>query len=57
MYQDDDHENEGIGIIAIIVLALLAVIGLYFLFSYHPAKPSNRMPKTSIPLEVPSPLP
>lgn len=51
-----DNENEGIGIIAIIVLAVLAVIGLYFLFSHHPPAAVKPESESTVPLETPSPV-
>jgi len=47
-----DIKNEGVGIFTIIILAFLAVIGIYFLYTHqHPAKPTKNIVK--IPMESP----
>jgi flagellar basal body-associated protein FliL len=52
---DKDYQNEGIGIIAIIIIVFLAAIGLYFFFSSH--RPATALaPNNSVPLEAPAPV-
>ena len=52
-----DSENEGIGIVSIIIIVLLAVVGLYLFFSYrHPAV-TNETGNLNVPLQSPAPLP
>ncbi|ARG98649.1 hypothetical protein [Legionella micdadei] len=52
-----DHENESIGIIAVIIIIVLAAIGLYFFFSSHrPPTAFNTDNSVSVPLEAPSPV-
>jgi len=56
-----DTENEGIGIVSIIVFVLLAVIGLYYFISYRHQglHPDVHLEKgnLNIPVETPAPLP
>ena len=52
-----DMENEGIGIVSIIIIVILAAIGLYYFISYHhPAVPTEGG-NLNLPLETPAPLP
>jgi hypothetical protein len=52
-----DAENEGIGIVSIIIIVIIAAIGLYYFISYrHPAV-RTEAGNLNVPLETPAPLP
>ncbi|WP_019215402.1 hypothetical protein [Legionella tunisiensis] len=51
MKKNEETKNEGIGIVTIVFLIIVALIGFYLFYSYH--RPTNSV---SIPLESPSPL-
>ena len=40
-----DVKNEGIGIISTIIILVIAILGIYYLYSHH-----------SVPLEAPAPI-
>lgn len=50
-----DTENEGIGIVSIVIIVILSTIGLYYFFSSRHHAVNNESVKTSAPLEVPAP--
>lgn len=52
-----DLINEYIGIIAIIVIIILSVVGLYFYFKHQPVNDQNDMNNTIISLNQPTKYP
>ena len=50
-----DTENEGIGIVSIVIIVILSAIGLYYFFGYRHHAVHNESVNISVPLEVPAP--
>lgn len=56
MGRKSDIKNEGIGIVSIILIVLVAIGGLYYFFSHGSHKNGPKLEQTKAPVEVPAPL-
>ena len=51
-----DTQNEGVGIISIVIMVILAVVGFYYFFSQpHPTN-TNQGDAINVPIESPAPV-
>lgn len=54
---NNKKKNEGIGIMAIVLIVIIAVIGLYYHFSQRHYTKTNEENSINVPIESPAPLP
>ena len=53
----EDNKKEGIGIVSIIIIVIIAVLGLYYFMSPRSHNNGKEIETIKVPLEAPSPIP
>ena len=57
MSKKSDSKNEGFGIASIVIIVILAIGGLYYLYSSKVHEVTSIDENTNVPIETPAPVP